>query len=90
MITGKIKIDFKIGIHSRPAALIVKKVREFPKCRINFENDGKSGRADSLISLLKLGITEGSEITVSADGENEETALAEVTELILNQVAREA
>ncbi|MCE1246469.1 MAG: HPr family phosphocarrier protein [Firmicutes bacterium] len=89
MKTEQITIDFKIGIHSRPAALLVKKVRSYPDSKITFGHNGKNSRGDSLIGLLQLGITEGAQMSVNVDGGDEETVLADIVAFIKNDVARE-
>lgn len=89
MISTTINIDFKIGIHSRPAALIVKKVKEYSNCKVTLSHNGKTCRADSLIGLLQLGITTGAEIALSVDGKNEEAVLKDMVSFINNEVAQE-
>lgn len=89
MISRELTIDFKIGIHSRPAALIVKKVRSLPDYKIMFSHNGKTGRGDSLISLLQLGIAGGAKMTISVEGEKEEEILSQLISFIKNEVARE-
>jgi len=89
MVSEELKIDFKIGIHSRPAALIVKKVRSLPDYRITFGHNGKTVRGDSFISLLQLGISEGSKMTVSVEGDKEKEVLSKLVSFIKNEVSRE-
>ena len=82
-------VDFKIGIHSRPAALIVKKVREYPNNRIVFTHNGKSCVGNSLIGLLSLGVGEGAKISIQVEGENKEIVLTEIIDFFTNSVAVE-
>jgi phosphocarrier protein len=89
MKTEQLTIDFKIGIHSRPAALLVKKVRSYPDSKITFGHNGKTSRGDSLIGLLQLGITEGSTMNVNVEGGEEDSVLADILSYIKNDVARE-
>ena len=63
----------KIGIHARPAGLIVKLCKEF-KSEIYIKKDEKEVKADKLIAIMSLGIKEGDTVTVFINGEDEEEA----------------
>lgn len=73
------------GLHARPAGALVKKAKEF-ESKIELVYNGKSFNAKAIIKLLSSGIKAGAEITVTADGADEETALASVVEFIENIV----
>lgn len=88
MKQAQLTVDFKVGIHSRPAALLVKKVREYP-VKITFSHNGKSCSGNSLIGLLSLGIGKGSQITLTVEGENEDQILPELIEFFNQTVAAE-
>ena len=63
----------KIGIHARPAGLIVKLCKEF-KSEIYIKKDEKEVKADKLIAIMSLGIKEGDTVTVFINGEDEAEA----------------
>ena len=63
----------KIGIHARPAGLIVKLCKEF-KSEIYIKKDEKEVKADKLIAIMSLGIKEGDTVTIFINGEDEEEA----------------
>jgi len=90
MLSQDLSIDFKIGIHGRPAALLIQKIKEYKDVDVTIQKNGKSANAKSLMGLLSLGINQGSKITVTACGENEETVLNEITEYINNVLAKES
>jgi len=90
MTEKTITVDFKIGIHSRPAALLVKKAREYNNVKITFIHNGKSTSANSLIGLLSLGVTEGSALTVQVEGADEEKVLEGIVDFFKKTVAAEA
>lgn len=85
----EISIDFKIGIHSRPAALLVKKIREYGDHKIYLANNGKKAQGNSLIGLLSLGIGEGAVVEISVEGPREREVLDEVIDFFHNKVAVE-
>ena len=66
-----------VGVHARPAGLLVKKASEF-KSEIIISNGEKSAEAKKLISLMSLGIRNGDNIHCRITGEDEEKASLEM------------
>jgi len=63
-----------VGIHARPAGSLVAEVKKYAS-QISITNPaGKSAPAGKLIQLMGLGIKQGDQITVTVDGEDEDTA----------------
>lgn len=62
-----------VGIHARPAGELVKEAKKYAST-IMIEANGKSAKAKSLIPLMGLGVTQGQEITVNIEGDDEEAA----------------
>lgn len=69
------------GLHARPAAEMVKAAAKF-KSEIILEGNGKKADAKSIILVLGLGLRQNDAITVCAQGEDEETAVQVLAELI--------
>lgn len=88
MVSKKIKINFKIGIHSRPAVLLIQKAKSFSKTKVFIEKNKKKIQAKSLIGILSLGIVEGDTITLITEGKNEKKALNELTNLIKEKLSK--
>ena len=59
-----------LGIHARPAGMIVKKAREY-QSRILLSYGGKSAEASRLMAVMGLGIKCGNELRVSVEGPDE-------------------
>jgi catabolite repression HPr-like protein len=74
-------IKYSHGIHLRPAADLVKIAGTF-KCEIFIENDGNKVNAKSILGLLTLAATYGSEITIYCSGPDEEKALDHLVSFI--------
>lgn len=72
-------ITDEVGIHARPAGLLVKKAKEFDST-ITIEKGGKSVNASKLMVLMGLGVKCGETVTVTAEGSDEEKAAAELEE----------
>lgn len=69
------------GLHTRPAAQFVKEAKAF-NSEITVTSNGKSTSAKSLFKLQTLGLTQGTVITISADGEDEQAAVEHLVKLI--------
>jgi len=70
------------GIHTRPAALLVKEAKSFD-CDVIVECNGKQASAKSLFKLQTLGLYQGVEVTVMAQGEQAQQAVERVSELLI-------
>lgn len=77
----KVIIKNESGIHARPAALLVKKASEF-ECAVEIDFNGKKVNAKSIMGIMSLGASKGSEITVITDGADADKAANEVATLI--------
>ena len=70
-------IKDELGVHARPAGLLVKKAKEFESETVITKGD-KSANAKKLIALMGLAIKQGDRITVKISGEDENKAAAEL------------
>lgn len=89
MQSGVFVIQNKVGLHARPAALFVQTVAKF-KAKIQVRNNTRKTPfidAKSIISVLGLGVSQGHEIEITAEGEDEQTALQTIKQLIDNDFA---
>lgn len=69
------------GLHARPAKVLVNLAKQF-KSEISVYHQAKRANAKSMVSVLTLGAANGSVITLQANGEDEETAIAELESAI--------
>ncbi len=74
-------IKDELGIHARPAGLLVKKASQF-KSNITITKEGKSADAKKIFALMGLGGKRGDTITIQITGEDESEALIAVKEFI--------
>lgn len=72
------------GLHLRPAALLVNKAMEF-SCHITLVKGEEKASADSLMSILALGIAVHDVVTVIASGDREGEALQAIGELLTKE-----
>ena len=68
-----------VGIHARPAGLLVKKVREFASSVTVIRGD-KEINALKLMALMGMGIRQGDTVKVTVEGEDEDTAVVAIAE----------
>lgn len=63
----------EVGIHARPAGLLVKEAKKY-ESKVSITKDGKSAEATKLMALMGLGVKCGETVEVSVDGADEDTA----------------
>lgn len=70
-------ITDEIGIHARPAGLLVKEAKAFSS-KITIEANGKKAEATKLMALMQLGVKKGAEVVITAEGADEDAAIAKL------------
>lgn len=70
-----------LGIHARPAGLLVKFAGKY-NSKITIQKGEKSADSKRLFALMGLAVKNGDEITVTVDGEDEETSAPEIEKFI--------
>jgi phosphocarrier protein HPr len=71
-----------VGLHARPAALFVQTAARFKDTRVEVVKDGMVRDAKSILNVLTLGVSQGTTITVRADGPQADAAVAALTDLV--------
>ncbi len=71
----------KVGLHARPARLLVQTAAQF-QSYIQVHAGDKSANARSIIGILKLGAASGDTLHIHAEGEDAEEAVKRLTELV--------
>ena len=74
MKTFNYTITDKLGIHARPAGLLVKEAKKFAS-KITLSGNGKSAEAGKLLAVMAMGLKQGAELTVTAEGSDEDAAI---------------
>ena len=67
------------GIHSRPATLLVQAASKF-NSDINLEYNGKSVNLKSIMGVMSLGVGQGADVTITADGDDAKEAIEAVAD----------
>lgn len=80
MVSEKVKVINKEGMHMRPASLIAQTCGPM-KSTVKLSYNGKEYDCKSIMMLMTAGIKCGSEVEIIADGEDEQEALKKVVDL---------
>ena len=81
MYIRKATVENEVGLHARPATFFIQKANEF-KSSIWVEKEERRVNAKSLLGVLSLGIVKGTDVTIIADGADEEEAIQTLADLI--------
>jgi len=80
-LTKKLAIKNKLGLHARAAALLVQTVNRF-EAEVTISKDGQTVDGRSIMGVLTLAATQGSQIAVEAKGKQAGEALRAVEKLV--------
>ena len=86
MYMKEVVVQNQVGLHARPATFFIQKANEY-KSSIWVESEDKRVNAKSSLGVLSLGITKGLNITIIAEGPDEEDAVSSLVELISSNFA---
>jgi phosphocarrier protein len=80
MTEQMVKVINRAGIHARPAAVLVQAAKDF-NANIYFEKGQDKINAKSIMGILTLAAAYGTELRISADGEDEKVAVESLVRL---------
>jgi len=79
MAEKQFKVTSETGIHARPATLLVQTASKFDS-DINLEYKDKKVNLKSIMGVMSLGIGQGADITITAEGSDADDALTALEE----------
>jgi phosphocarrier protein len=88
MIERIITVENRAGIHARPAAILVQTTKNF-KCNVYFEKGSNHINAKSIMGIITLGASYGTELKVIIEGEDEEAAMDILVKLFKSKFEEE-
>ncbi|MGL6108364.1 HPr family phosphocarrier protein [Romboutsia sp.] len=83
MVSQEITIINETGVHDRLATGLIKKASSY-KCEILISKGKSKMNAKSVLGICCLGIGKGDRIEIEANGVDEEKALEEIVQYILD------
>ncbi len=85
MTSKKVNVNLSQDAEARPVAVIVQIASKF-NSRVNILSGTKKINAKSIMGMMSLGLANGEEICVEAEGDDEENAVSEMTKYIASGV----
>ncbi|HIT52419.1 MAG TPA: HPr family phosphocarrier protein [Candidatus Fimivicinus intestinavium] len=86
MYSRKTIVKNRTGLHARPATQFIELAKRFQSriqiTNLSLEEEDNIGNAKSIISVLSLGMGQGSQIEIFAVGEDEQEAVDALIELV--------
>lgn len=81
MVSQQVTVQLKTGLQARPAAFFVQEANRFAS-EIFVEKGHKKVNAKSIMGIMSLAISAGTEITISADGPDAAQAVSRLALLV--------
>ncbi|HKX95008.1 MAG TPA: HPr family phosphocarrier protein [Methylibium sp.] len=81
MITTRITISNRLGLHARASAKLTKLAGSYP-CEVHLSRGARRVNAKSIMGVMMLAAGLGTEIEIETDGEREQDAMVALRELI--------
>ena len=81
MLKKCVRVELPSGLEARPAAMLVQTASQY-ESRIYVEIAEKKVNAKSIMGMMSLGIAEGEQVTIIADGADEENAVADIEQYL--------
>jgi phosphocarrier protein len=88
MIQKNVQVINTLGIHARPAAMIMQTASKFASS-VEIIKNGAKADAKSIMSVMMLAAAKGTDITIKADGEDAESAVDAIIDLFNNKFNEE-
>lgn len=80
MMKKQFKIISEVGLHARPATLLVQHASRFT-CEVSIDYKGKQVNVKSIMGVMSLGMPKDAEFTVMTEGHDEEEAMESISKL---------
>lgn len=82
MLEGRVRVINQLGLHARAAAQLVRLASSFrSRILISRADNGSAADAKSILSVLTLAASRGTDLVITAEGDDEPDALRGVIEL---------
>ena len=85
MYTEKSVVKCESGLHNKQVTYFIQKANEFCSS-IWIEAEERKINAKSLLGVLSMGITAGTEISIIAEGPDEEAAVKELSAMLVKDI----
>ncbi len=83
MVSETIKVNLAADAEARPVAVLVQKASQY-ESRVYIQAGDKKINAKSIMGMMSLGLTQDEEVIISAEGEDESMAVANIVDYLKN------
>lgn len=80
----KLLVIDPVGLHARPATVAVNAASKY-KCDVTLGFNGKSVNMKSIMGVMSLGVPTQSEVSITCEGEDEDTAITSIEQILKEQ-----
>lgn len=84
-VTQMFTVENELGLHARPSASIIKKASEFQSHIEIVTEDGEVVDGKSILGIMLLGAEKGTELKITAEGNDAEEAIYALGSLFKNK-----
>lgn len=84
MVKETVQIQISNGLETRPIAMLVQVASQF-KSEIHLESGTKSVNAKSIMGMMTLGLDNGENVTVTANGPDEQQAMDNIRQYLTQE-----
>ena len=84
LVTKKLTVKNKQGLHARPAALFVQVANKF-NSRISVKRGDEKVNGKSIMGILMLGAEKDSEIIIEAEGDDAQMAILDLEKVVVTE-----
>lgn len=88
-ISVEIEIINRLGLHARPAAMMVNIANKYKKCDVYISNGTRNANGKSIMGMMMLEAKQGTNLKISINGDEGENLLKELETLIKNKFNEE-
>ncbi len=82
----EVTIQNNAGLHLRPAATFVQTANKYKNCDVRvFSEEGRPVNGKSIMGLVMLAAGKGTKLTIEVTGDEAESALDELCDLVTNR-----
>ncbi len=83
MVSKTIQVNLSADAEARPVAVLVQKASLF-ESKVYIQSGDKKINAKSIMGMMSLGIVQGAEVTISAEGADAQEAVEELAQYLQN------
>ena len=85
MVEKQVEVQLKSGLQARQASLFVQEANRYSS-DVYLEKGNKKVNAKSIMGIMSLAVSKGTNVTISADGADEEAAVGALAQLVDTEV----